>query len=177
VTPAAGETAQTIIVTVAIGILLAIAYGDVRTRRIPNVLAAAIAVLGLARMILAANPVETGHTLVASAAVFTAGFLLFWRGVFGGGDAKLIGAMALLIGSENLLDFFLLMSVCGGALAFAILTRNRFRPRRRHLSQKAIAPVTMQCAGGSRPLVRPTVPYGVAIAAAGVVMLILRPIL
>jgi Flp pilus assembly protein protease CpaA len=70
----------------------------------------------------------------------------------------------------------LLMSVCGGALAFAILARNRFRARR-HLSQKVRAPFTMQCAGGSRPLVRPTVPYGVAIAAAGVVMLILRPIL
>ncbi len=176
-TPAAGETVQTTIVAVAIGILLAIAYGDMRTRRIPNVLSAAIAVLGLARMILAANSVETGHTLIASAAVFTAGFLLFWRGVLGGGDAKLIGAMALLIGSDNLLDFFLLMSVCGGALAFAILARNRFRPRHRHLSQKAITPVTMQCAGGSKPLARPTVPYGVAIAAAGVVMLILRRIL
>jgi prepilin peptidase CpaA len=168
---------QTIVVAVAIGVLLAIAYGDLRTRRIPNVLAAAIAVLGLARMILAANLVEAGHTLVVSVVVFTAGFLLFWRGVLGGGDAKLIGAMALLIGFDDLLDFLLLMSVCGGALAFAILARNRFRAHRRHLSQKVRAPFTMQCAGGSRPLVRPTVPYGVAIAAAGVVMLILRPIL
>jgi prepilin peptidase CpaA len=166
-----------IIVAVGIGILLAIAYGDVRTRRIPNVLAAAIAMLGLARMMLAANSIEAGYTLVASVAVFTAGFLLFWGGVFGGGDAKLIGAVALLISFHDLFEFFLLMSVCGGALAFGILARNRFRPHRLHLSQKAIAPFTMQCAGGSRPSARPTVPYGVAIAAAGIVMLILRPIL
>jgi len=172
VTPAAGDTVQAIIVTVAIGIFLIIAYGDLRTRRIPNVLAAAIAVLGLARMILAANSVEAGRTLVASAAVFAVGFLLFWRGVLGGGDAKLIGATALLIGSDDLFDFFLLMSVCGGALAFAILVRNRLRP---HLTLKAMS--MMQCAGGSTPLMRPTVPYGVAIAAAGVVVLILRPIL
>jgi prepilin peptidase CpaA len=177
VTPTAGETVQTIVVAVAIGILLAIAYGDVRTRRIPNVLAAAIAILGLARMILSANSVEAGHTLAASAAVLTAGFLLFWRGVLGGGDAKLMGAMALLIGFDDLLDFFLLMSVCGGALALAILARNWFHPHRRHLSQQAIAPLTTQCAGGSRPPAGPTVPYGVAIATAGVVMLLLRPIL
>jgi prepilin peptidase CpaA len=168
---------QTIVVTVAIGVLLAVAYGDVRTRRIPNALAAAIAVLGLARMILAAESVEAGHTLAASAAVFTAGFLLFWRGALGGGDAKLIGAMALLIGANDLLDFFLLMSMFGGALAVAILACNRFRPHRRHLLQQATAPFTMQCAGDITPLVRPTVPYGVAIAAAGVVMLILKPIL
>ena len=85
--------------------------------------------------------------------------------------------MALLIGFDDLLDFFLLMSVSGGALAFAILARNRFHRHCRHLSQKARAPLTMQCAGGSGPLVPPTVPYGVAIAAAGVMMLILRPIL
>jgi prepilin peptidase CpaA len=173
-TPAAGDTVQTLVVTAAIGILLVIAYGDLRTRRIPNVLAAAIAVLGLARMILAANSVEAGRTLVASAAVFAVGFLLFWRGVLGGGDAKLIGATALLIGSDDLFDFFLLMSVCGGALAFTILVRNRLR---QHLTLKPITPFTMQCAGGSTPLMRPTVPYGVAIAAAGVVVLILRPIL
>jgi len=148
----------------------------VRTRRIPNVFAAAIAVLGLARMMLAANTVEAVHTLAASAAVLIAGFLLFWRGVLGGGDAKLMGAMALLIGFHDLFDFFLLMSVCGGALALGILARNRFRLRRRHFLQQAVPPFTMQFVG-SRPPVQPTVPYGVAIAAAGVVMLILRPVL
>ena len=139
--------------------------------------ATAIAVLGLARMMLAANMVEAVHTLAASAAVLIAGFLLFWRGVLGGGDAKLMGGMALLIGFHDLFDFFLLMSVCGGALAFGILARDRFVTHRQHPSQKATAPSVMQCAGQSRPPVRPTVPYGVAIAAAGVVMLILRPIL
>jgi prepilin peptidase CpaA len=172
VTP--GETVQTIVVAVAIGVLLAIAYGDLLTRRIPNLLAAAIAMLGLTRLMLTANFAEAGLTLAASAVVFTGGFLLFWRDVIGGGDAKLIGAVAILIGFDGLVDFFLLMSVCGGALAVAILVHSRLRSRRRHLSQKVIA---LKCADGSRLAVRPTVPYGVAIAAAGIVMLILRPIL
>ena len=68
---------QTLVVAVAIGILITIAYGDVRTRRIPNAFAAAIAILGLTRMLLADDPVAAGHTLVASAAVFAVTFLLF----------------------------------------------------------------------------------------------------
>jgi prepilin peptidase CpaA len=168
----AGEPVQTIVVVVAIGMLITIAYGDVRTRRIPNALAGAIAILGLSRMILADDPVATGHTLVASAAVFAVTFLLFWRGVFGGGDAKLISTTVMLVGFHDLFDFFLLMSLCGGALALAILTRDRFRlHRRRHISQGTTE------AGCSGPPMPPTVPYGVAIAGAGIVILILRPVL
>ncbi len=48
---------QTAVLIAGMGILAAIAYGDVRTRRIPNVLAGAIAVLGLVRMILGGDPV------------------------------------------------------------------------------------------------------------------------
>ena len=123
---------QTIVVAAAIGIFITIAYGDVRTRRIPNALAAAIAILGLARMILADDPVATGHTLVAGAAVFAVTFLLFWWGAFGGGDAKLISATVMLVGFRDMFDFFLLMSLCGGVLALVILTRDRFRVPRRH---------------------------------------------
>src|SRR5216110_1805611 len=97
------------VAAVAIGILLAIAYGDVRTRRIPNALAAAIAILGLARLIIAYDWAAAMYTLIASAAVFAVAFVLFWRGVFGGGDAKLLTAMALLVGSHDLLDFLLIM--------------------------------------------------------------------
>jgi prepilin peptidase CpaA len=168
---APGETVQTIVVAIAIGILLVIAYGDMRTRRIPNVLAATIAVLGLARMVLAADPIATAGTVVASAAIFAVAFLLFWRGTLGGGDAKLVTATALLIGFRDLFDFLLLMSVCGGALALAILARDKFRPHRWRLS-----PASMPSMSGMAT-VRSTVPYGVAIAAAGVVILILKPLL
>jgi prepilin peptidase CpaA len=161
------KSVQTIVIAVAIGILLAIAYGDVRRRRIPNALAAAIAILGLARMLLADDPVAAGHTLVASAAVFAVAFLLFWRGAFGGGDAKLISATIMLVGFHDMFDFLLLMSLSGGVLALAIIMRDRLR---RHSAQGTIA-------GCSGPPMRPTVPYGVAVASAAVVMLILRPVL
>ena len=159
---------QTIVAAVAIGMFITIAYGDVRTRRIPNALAATIAILGLARMLLADDPLAAGHTLVASAAVFAVTFLLFWRGAFGGGDAKLISATIMLIGFHDMFDFLLLMSLCGGVLALTIITRDRLR---RHSAQGTTE------AGCSGPPMPPTVPYGVAIAGAGIVILILRPVL
>ena len=119
---------QTAVVVVAIGILALIAYRDVRTRRIPNPLAIAIAILGLVRILLVNDPVAAGYTLAAGIAMLTAAFLLFWRGVLGGGDAKLIAATALLIGYQDLFGFLFLMSLCGAALALATLMSDKLGP-------------------------------------------------
>src|ERR1700730_3390085 len=102
---------QTAILVVGIGILGIISYGDVRTRRIPNALSLAIAILGVLRIILVDNPVSAGQTLAAGVALFAAAFLLFWRGAIGGGDAKLVAAMALLVGYHYLFGFLFLMSL------------------------------------------------------------------
>jgi prepilin peptidase CpaA len=171
------QTVQTMLVAVAIGILLAVAYSDVRRRRIPNALTAATAILGLAQLIVAGDLVAAAHTLIASAAVFATAFMLFWRGVFGGGDAKLMTAMALLIGSHNLFDFLVIMSVCGGGLGLGILAWDGFHTWRRPTSEHLAGPPTLLWAEPAPPPAKPTVPYGVAIAGAGVVMLILRPVL
>ena len=47
---------QTVTTTLAIAVLLVAAYGDIRRRLIPNELAIAIAILGLARTIVAGEP-------------------------------------------------------------------------------------------------------------------------
>jgi prepilin peptidase CpaA len=162
---------QTAILIVGMGILAVIAYGDVRTRRIPNVLTLAIAILGLLRIILVYDPVAAGHTLAAGAAIFVAAFLLFWYGAIGGGDAKLVAATALLVGYHDLFSFLFLMSVCGGALALAMLARDTLRlwlPAR--WARTPLATETAECLAAPAP----TVPYGVAVATAGVVMLILN---
>jgi prepilin peptidase CpaA len=108
--------------------------------------------------------------------VFVVAFLLFWRSIFGGGDAKLVAATALLVGSRDLFDFFLIMSVCGGGLGLAILARDRSYARRRHTSQVATG-LPSHWMDPALPPARPTVPYGVAIASAAVVILVLRPVL
>jgi prepilin peptidase CpaA len=156
------------------GILAVIAYGDVRTRRIPNVLSIAIAILGLLRIIFVHDPIAAGHTLAAGTAIFVAAFLLFWYGAIGGGDAKLVTATALLVGYHDLFSFLFLMSACGGALALAMLARDRLRLRLWLPARRARTPLATEAAKCVAVPTRSTVPYGVAIAAAGVVTLILN---
>ena len=150
------QTAVPILGTI---LLTIIAYGDVRRRRIPNALSLAVAALGLTRILVAGDPVAASYTLTAGAAILVVALLLFCRGVIGGGDAKLLPAMALFIGYSNLLEFLFLMSLCGGALALAIMARDRFGARRLRLGTRGES-------------TRSTVPYGVAIAVAGVITLI-----
>jgi prepilin peptidase CpaA len=160
------------VLSTSIVILAIIAYGDVRTRRIPNVLAFSIAALGLVRMIFDLDLMMAIHTIEASAAVFAVTFVLFWRRILGGGDAKLIAATALLIGSHDLVDFLFLMSVCGGALALAILVRDELRLQRWYCSRSVRATPTH--ATGRIQAKPSTVPYAVAIAGAAAVVLTLR---
>jgi prepilin peptidase CpaA len=165
---------QSAVLVVAVGILALIAYGDLRMRRIPNALSLAIAMLGLAHLALARDAAAASHTLTAAAVTFAVTFLLFWRGVIGGGDAKLLAAVVLLIGHQELLGFLFLMSLCGGALAAAILARDQLRLLCWRPSRLPRLPPLTEAVGSTTAPVESTVPYGVAIAAAGVITLILE---
>jgi hypothetical protein len=78
------------VLAVAVGILVIVAYEDVRTRRIPNALSLATAALGLARVAFAAEVIDAGYTLAAAIIIFSITFTLFQRGAIGGGDAKIL---------------------------------------------------------------------------------------
>jgi prepilin peptidase CpaA len=166
------QGAQTIIVVLAMGAFITAACVDVRHRRIPNALSYLIGSLGLLRILLVGDPISAGWTLAAAAGVLVVGFMFFWGGTFGGGDAKLLTGAVLLIGYRDLFDFIFLMSLFGGVLALALLIGDRLipkycRPRRRTAASDATAAVV-------RPDVWPTVPYGVAISAAGMIILVLQ---
>src|SRR5580700_8735285 len=113
------------VLAVAVGILVIVAYEDVRARRIPNALSLATAALGLARVAFAADVIDAGYTLAAAITIFSITFTLFQRGAIGGGDAKILPATALLIGYRELLGFLFLMSLCGGVLALATLAAEK----------------------------------------------------
>jgi len=158
------------VLVAAVGVLAVIAYGDVRLRRIPNGLCSVIAVLGLVHIASARDALAASYTLLATAGTFAVTFLLFWRGTIGGGDAKLITAMALLIGHQNLLAFFFLTSLCGCVLGLAALARDKLGPRLGHLRFASNGRLLRECVPPAP--VTSTVPYGLAIAAAGVITLI-----
>lgn len=167
---------ETVILLLGIALFVAAAYGDVKTRRIPNSLVIAVATLGLLRLIVIGDLSVALYTLGASAFIFIATFLLFWRGLVGGGDAKLMIAAALLVGYHDLLNFLVLMSICGLLVTLAMLAT-----RRRPLNiLGALVSVAMLVTHGppvpqpKPPKLQLAVPYGVAIAGGGIVTLLFQ---
>lgn len=66
-----------------------------------------------------------GWSLAASACVFVGAAILFAAGVFGGGDTKLIAAMALWTQFAGLPRFLLVTSAAGGILGLIWIIRRR----------------------------------------------------
>lgn len=124
------------------------AASDFLTRLIPNATVAALAAGFLAAAPLLGFSAQAFflHFLCA-ACVLTGGFFLFNAGWIGGGDAKLFSAAALWLGWDWLAVFALATSLFGGLLALAYVILPRLSP----------TPATPPA----------TIPYGVAIAAAG----------
>lgn len=151
---------QFLISVIAGALFLVAAYGDVRTRRIPNGLAVALAALGLVRL-LTGNPATMLTSIGAAAAVFAVGLLLFWRRLIGGGDVKLMAAAVLLVGAPALTLFIVAMSLCGLVVTLATLAADR-------LARRA---ATLHASPRSQLGSRRTVPYGVAIASGAVMTL------
>jgi Flp pilus assembly protein protease CpaA len=72
-----------------------------------------------------------------------------------------------------LLDFLFLMSLCGGALAFVTIAREKRRLLLKRLWQPAYPPASAEVDRLGVPAKASTVPYGFAVATAGVITLIM----
>ena len=131
-------------------LLLAAGIEDVRTREIANAKNAAIALLApLWWWALGLGWGDVGVQLLAAAVVFAVFIGAFAAGWMGGGDVKMIAALALWLPLGNLVDMLMVMAVLGGAITVLMMIDQR---RRR-------AAGTIE------------VPYGVAIAAAALLAL------
>src|SRR5262249_36106189 len=155
---------QALILLLGVCLFAVVAYHDIRTRRIPNEFIVSILALSSIRIALAGNPIAGLYTLAASTALFIATFLLFWRGLLGGGDVKLIAATGLLVGYHDLFEFLFVMSIAGALIAVAIRARDKLGVRRAATPDLEDQPKTALL----------TVPYGAAIAAAGIISLLLQ---
>jgi prepilin peptidase CpaA len=155
----------------AVALLAIAAYSDIKTFRIPNTLVLAIAALGVAHLLLA-DLISAIYAVGAVVLIFVIGFLLFSRGVIGAGDVKLLMATILLIRYRDFYEFFMLMAGFGGLLALVAISL-RILPL-----LLGFIPVLAGLASfaGHIPTIR-AVPYGVAISSAGIVTLLLQPML
>jgi prepilin peptidase CpaA len=99
-------------------------------------------------------PVAWLGALAVAAAALAVGLGLFAARAMGGGDVKLIAAIALWAGPALVLPFLFVVALAGGALSLVMLSAARLRPV---LVREAVP----------QPLSALRVPYGVAVAAGG----------
>lgn len=99
--------------------------------------------------------------MTCGAAVLALTFALFAFGWIGGGDAKLAASTAVWLGWSHLADYGLIASVFGAGLTLAILQFRRFALKGALERQAWLARLHDQGNG---------VPYGVALAAAGLLL-------
>ena len=128
-------------------LLVAASWGDLRTRTISNGLNLAVALLAVPfwwASGLALWP-DVALQIGVAALVFAAFAGVFALGAMGGGDVKLLGAVALWLPWPAVLTLLVIMSLAGGALTLAMLIRKRL----------------------ARSEARLEIPYGVAIAFGG----------
>ena len=139
--------------------LIAAGVSDLVRYQIPNTICLAL----VAAFALFAPSLPLGAVawhVACGAAILAAAALFFAFRLIGGGDAKLLAATALWVGWQNLGSFILITAIAGGILGLFLLGLRRFAPE----------PPPGRWYG--RLLARGEgVPYGMAIAASGLVML------
>jgi len=130
------------------------ALQDVAQLRISNAFPVAIVALFCAWIAVIGVEADIWKNLLAFAVMLAIGTLLFSRGWLGGGDVKLLAAIALWFDISGGLALIAYVSIGGGLLALGFIVARRLIPAAKN--------------GGVRPpALRPRgpIPYGLAIAA------------
>ena len=138
------------------------AFSDLFTMTISNRISLAL-VLGFAPLALAlgASPALVLWHLSCGAAILALTFAMFSFGWIGGGDAKLAAATAVWLGWAHIFDYGVLSSLLGGLLTLVIVAARRASLPQALVRRGWIARL-VDAKGG--------VPYGVALAAAGLAL-------
>jgi prepilin peptidase CpaA len=163
-------------------LLILAALTDLRERRIPNWLNAGVAALYPVYLLLSPVPVAWPSALAISLMVGLVGLALFARERIGGGDVKLITAISLWAGVDQFTLFAVVTTLTGGIVGLVSLWYWRWRPLiEAHLAGFGLAGIgrggAPAAAGGPEPNAPPmpapaTLPYGIAIAAGGVAVVV-----
>lgn len=152
---------------------VALAMGwDAVAYRIPN-WAVGLLLLGFPLAgLLAPDGIPWLEHLGAAALVFAVGVPLFLFRLAGGGDIKLLTAVALWVGWRSLLDLVLLMAILGGVVVLLLLAVRRWMPLLLSLHPRAQTLELPRVFHDREP-----VPYGLAIGVAALMLVPELPIL
>lgn len=139
------------------------AITDLRRFQIPN--ECSLALVALYPLFFAAAPtqVDVIGAVVTAAAAFAITFALYAWGRLGGGDVKLISALALWAGPALIADFVVVTTVSGALLSILFLTRAKYA--------LALALDSHAEDAARDNVLGARMPYGLAIACGGLVVL------
>ena len=129
---------------------------DIRCYRIPNLLCGVLFLLFPLAVATSPHPVAWMQNLAVFGLISVVGFALFLGKVMGAGDIKLLSVASLWAGSDLIASVLLVTAFIGGVESI-IMGITCYLKRSR--------------SGTSQNLLRVQIPYGVAIATGGLVML------
>lgn len=109
----------------ALALAAAGAITDIRSRRIPNLLCIALAVVGIATLALSAGVGALPWSLLIALVAVLTGMALFAAGMIGGGDAKFYAAAACGLPSQEWYHFLGWVSLSGLLLLFVMAISRR----------------------------------------------------
>jgi prepilin peptidase CpaA len=150
---------------VQILLLLYVATIDIATRLIRNEICLALAFLGIASQI--ASPVQVAESLIAAAILLLLLLVIYQRRWMGGGDVKLLVALAIGFPLTGVIQLLTVTALAGGVLAMVhlmmrLLPYPRLAPAGSSLVRRVYAIERW------RHLRHAPLPYGVAIACGGI---------
>jgi prepilin peptidase CpaA len=146
-------------------LLLYVAVIDIATRLIHNEICLILAVLGIASQF--ASPTHVAESLVAATILFLLLIVIYQRGWIGGGDVKLLVALAIGLPLMGVIQLLTVTALAGGVLALAHLTM-RFLPYPRLVPAGSSLLRRVYAVERWRNLRHAPLPYGAAIACGGI---------
>lgn len=146
-------------------LLLYVATIDVATRLIRNEICLALALLGIVGQLV--SPMQAVQSLIVATILFLLLLVIYTRGWMGGGDVKLLVALAVGLPLTGVIQLLTITALAGGVLALV------------HLMMRSLPNPRLAPAGSSlmrrvyaierwRHLRHAPLPYGVAIACGGI---------
>lgn len=146
-------------------LLLYAATVDIATRLIRNEICAALAFLGIASQL--PNSMQIVESLISAAILVLLLLILYARGGIGGGDVKLLTALAIGFSPAGAIQLLTITALAGGVLALLhllmrLLPHPKLAPAGSSLARRVYAIERW------RHLRHAPLPYGVAIACGGI---------
>ncbi len=151
--------------TVYLSVLILAAISDARRLEIPNWISLVLAASFLPAAVLAGlSPSAIAIQYVLALATFVVAAILFSVGLLGGGDVKFVSATVIWIHWQQIGFYFFCMAVLGGVIAAVVLVLGKVQ---------ALAFLKTRIPWMNDNRYPPhSIPYGVAIASAALVVVV-----